>query len=99
MRRQQAESIGNIYRAILKNTWLGPALLRVEVFQTWEATVIPQAAKSTVRQFFKDGILYVTLSSSSLRSHLYFQLEDIRRKMNFSLSASDDEPIHKIILK
>lgn len=99
MRRQQAESIGNIYNAILKNTWLGPALLRVEIFQTWEATVGLQAAKSTVRQFFKDGILYITLSSSSLRSHLYFQLDNIRRKMNMSLSGDEVEPVRKIVLK
>jgi len=99
MRRQKAESIGNIYSAILANTWLGPAMERVDVFQTWEKAVGEQAARVTARQFFKDGTLSVTMSSSAMRSHLYFQLENIRKRMNMSLSGSEDTPVRKIVLR
>jgi len=99
MRRQQAESIGNIYKAILDNTWLGPAMERVEIFRAWEASAGQQAAKATARQFFRDGILSVTMTSSAVRSHLYFQLENIRRQVNVSVSGSADSPVKKIILR
>jgi len=99
MQKQNAQSIGNIFNAILANTWLGPAMERVDVFQTWEKTVGVQAAKATARQFFKDGILTVTLTSSSLRSHLYFQVENIRREMNRTLSGTEETPVRKIILR
>lgn len=99
MQKQNAQSIGNIFNVILANTWLGPAMERVDVFQMWEKTVGAQAARATARQFFKDGILTVTLTSSSLRSYLYFQTDNIRRQMNRSLSGTEDMPVKKINLR
>jgi len=99
MRRQQAESIGSIYRAILDNTWLGPAMQRIDVFNAWDTITGPQVSKATAGKFFKDGTLIVTLTSSALRSHLYFQLENIRGRMNVSLSGRMESPVKKITLR
>lgn len=99
MRRQQTESIGDIYKAIMEHTWLGPAMQRIEVFRAWEEVVGQRGARATSNKFFKDGILYITLSSSALRSHLYYALGSIRSQINVSVSGSQDGPVRKIILK
>jgi len=99
MRRQQADAIGDIYQAILDHTWLGPAMQKIEVFRAWEETVGVRAAQATSNKFFRDGILHLTISSSVLRSQLYFRLDDIRRQINSKVTSSQDAPVRKIILK
>jgi len=99
MRRQQAETIGDIYKAILDHTWLGPAMQKIEVFRAWEEVVGMRAAQATSNKYFRNGVLYLTLTSSVLRSQLYFRLDDIRCQMNSKVSGSEDLPVSKIILK
>lgn len=99
MRRQQADALGDIYQAILDHTWLGPAMQRIEVFRAWDELVGVRAAQATANKFFRDGILHLTISSSVLRSRLYFRLEDIRHHINLEVSGSPDAPVRKIILK
>lgn len=99
MRRQQADTIGDIYKAILDHTWLGPAMQKIEVFRAWEEVVGARAARATANKFFRDGVLYLTLSSSVLRSQLYFRLEDIRHQINSKVTGSEELPVRKMVLK
>ncbi len=47
------------------------------------------AGRYTVSRHFKNGSLYVTVSSSVLRTQLNFQKEDIRRQINRILSEDE----------
>ncbi len=75
------------------------------VFMAWDE--VTKAGKYTTNKFFKDGILYITLTSSVARNRLSFQLDNIVRALNDYLLHDDlfiqDDPqsrlVTKIILK
>ena len=50
------------------------------VFKAWDEA--SGAAEYTLRKFYRDGVLTVTLSSSMVRSALYFQRADLVRRIN-----------------
>jgi len=99
MRRQKAESIGDVFTAILEHTWLGPAMERVNVFSAWDEVVGDSAARHSERKFFKDGVLTVTMTSSVFRSALSYKTGEIKEKINLSVSGCVDRPVTGIILK
>lgn len=66
---------------------LGPGLYRKAVFQAWDEA--SGASKYTSNRFLKDGVLYITLSSSVVRSQLMFQKDFILLKINDMLRKSE----------
>lgn len=75
------------------------------ILSAWDK--VSGAGKYTLNKFFKDGVLFVTLSSSVVRSNLYFQTDAIKDAIN-ALVQSDplfvkDDPrtssVKKIVLK
>ena len=69
---------------------------RVRIFKTWDLIVGDAGARATSGKFFKDGILYCTITSSIIRSQLYYRKEDIVVLMNKMLNS---DIIKKLILK
>ena len=75
------------------------------VFRAWDNA--SGAANYTVRRFFRDGKLYITLNSSALRSMLFLQKAALVDKMNILLNqdplfTKDDKRasyVKEIILK
>ena len=75
------------------------------VFAAWDA--VSGAKDFTLRRFFRDGKLFITLSSSMVRTHLGFQKQAILQAMNSFLEKdklfSPDNPkagfVKEIILK
>ena len=66
---------------------LSAGLNTQRVFEAWDA--VSGVSGLTLRKFYRDGKLYVTLSSSMLRSHLEFQKPALIQAMNNYL-ANDD---------
>ncbi len=54
------------------------------VFTAWDE--VSGAAKYTSNKFYKDGVLYVTLTSSVVRNNLYFQQAALIREINHHLA-------------
>jgi hypothetical protein len=54
------------------------------IFEAWDAC--SGAGPFTLKRFFRDGRLYITLNSSVIRNQLYFQKDVLVEKMNDWLS-------------
>jgi len=85
--RLNAEPLGELLKLFVAQNRLGEGLVRQAVFQAWDEA--SGAACQTVGRFFRDGTLYVTLSSSLLRRELMFRKEYILDSLNSILSGSD----------
>ena len=78
---------------------------RQRIFEAWD--VVSGASRYTIDRFFRDGMLYCTISSSVVRNQLYFQKDVLIRRMNEYLAGDElfvrdekDGPVVKnLILK
>ncbi len=96
MRRENTQLISAIIKEYIKEAHLEEGLQRVRIFQTWDIVVGEAGAKATTNKFFKDGILYCTISSSIVRTQLYYRKEDIISQINSLLSTT---AVKKLVLK
>jgi hypothetical protein len=103
--RKKALSMDEVVRLYIESMKLSPALNTRRIFAAWDAA--SGAAPYTLKRYFRDGRLYVTLSSSVVRNQLSFQSEALIGKMNEFLSedslfAGDDARVSyvkELILK
>ncbi|MBP5625406.1 MAG: DUF721 domain-containing protein [Bacteroidales bacterium] len=71
----------------LKAARLTSGLNTQRIFAAWDAA--SGAGRYTVRRFFRDGKLYITVDSSVVRSQLSFQRDTLIEKIN-ALLAQDE---------
>ena len=74
------------------------------IFAAWDS--VSGAAPYTIKRFFRDGKLYITLSSSVICSQLAMQKDTLRNKLNAVLANDDlyigqisEGPVKELILK
>lgn len=96
MQRTNANKISLLIEQFIKEQGLAEGLERVRIFRAWDLVVGETVAKATSNKFFKDGVLYCTINSSIIRTHLYYNKEDILTKLNKMLQS---DIINKIVLK
>ena len=103
--RKTAAPLESVLQAYIKAMHLTASHNTHRIFEAWgEAS---GAESLTLKKFFKDGTLYVTLSSSVARSQLQMQLLWIKQKMNellvldplFIKGGDDSQFVKEIILK
>lgn len=107
LRKRSSEGLGSLSGDILSDMHLLDGLRRQTVFNAWNE--VSGAGRYTVGMFLSDGILYVSMSSSVVRSQLSFQLDGILMAMNRQLAAdkvfvnfyggNPHNPVRKIVLK
>lgn len=68
----------------IKSMKIAAGLNTQRVFAAWDAC--SGAGPFTLRRFYRGGVLYITLSSSVLRSQLLMQKDLLIEKMNAFLS-------------
>ncbi len=85
--RKNAVSMEEAMMEFLKATRLGSQHNTHLVFKAWDDA--SGAAKYTLKRYFRDGKLYITLNSSVIRNQLSFQKDSIVEKINGILR--DDE--------
>lgn len=103
--KREATAAADLMTAVLKSLKVVPALNTRRIFQAWKDN--SGVAEHTVRLFFKDGRLTVTLDSSMLRTVLNSRKRDILDRINIQLSKDSlfvkDDPkvgfVEEIILK
>lgn len=93
--RKTAQPVGDALRAYLKAYHLTPGLNTQRVFAAWDQA--SGAAAYTIRRWYRDGILYITLNSSVIRGQLNIQRQFLLEKINAILAGdelfSQDEPL------
>ncbi len=78
--RKEAVSMGEIVPLFLRASGLSAGLNTRRVFAAWDE--VSGAKEFTLRKFYRDGKLFVSMSSSMVRSHLEFQKDYILRALN-----------------
>ena len=69
-----------LVKQYIKSMKLAAGLNTQRIFEAWDAC--SGAGEFTLRRFFRDGKLYITLSSSVVRNQLHFQKQDLVEKMH-----------------
>ena len=101
--RKTAAPLSDLIRAWLKSEHLTASLNTQRIFAAWDAA--SGAGRYTVRRYFRDGRLYITVDSSVVRSQLSFQREALLEKVNALLAqdelfTGDGSPaVQELILK
>ena len=88
----EAVSIAEVLRDWLKSERLTVPLDTQRVFEAWDNA--SGAGRYTMKRFYRDGKLYITLSSSVIRSQLSFQKDALLEKINSLLS---DDPLFVLV--
>lgn len=78
--RKEALSMGEIIPMYIRALKLISGLNTQRVFAAWDS--VSGVKNFTLRKFYRDGRLYVTLSSSMVRSHLEFQKDALVLAVN-----------------
>jgi len=76
-----------IIRLYIRSMKIASGLNTQRVFAAWDEA--SGAAASTIKRFYRGGTLYVTVSSSMVRTGLNMQKEIIRLKINDILSKDE----------
>lgn len=85
--RKEALSMEQIMPMYIRALKLSSGWNTQRVFAAWDA--VSGAAAFTLRRFYRDGKLYVTVSSSMLRSQLEFQKRSLVLSINDFLRKDD----------
>lgn len=103
--RKKALEMSQVIEMYIKSMNLSAGLNTRRIFEAWDQA--SGAARYTIRRYFRDGKLYVTLNSSMVRNQLSFQKEPLMAAVNQILENDElfikDDPkvrfVEEIILK
>ena len=103
--RKTALPLSELIQEYLRTSKLTPGLNTQRIFAAWDAA--SGAGRYTIRRFFRDGKLYITVDSSVVRSQLAFQRDTLLAKVNallaqdelFTRSEGDADTVKELILK
>ena len=73
-----------VVKEYIKSMKIATGLNTQRIFAAWDAC--SGAGEFTLKRFFREGKLYITLSSSVIRNQLSFQKAELIEKMNRFLS-------------
>jgi len=78
--RKKALSMDEMIKMYIDDMKIAAGLNTQRIFVAWDE--VSGVEKYTLKKFFRDGVLYVTLSSSAIRNQIYFQRDALIKKMN-----------------
>ena len=87
VQRKTTVPLSELIRDYLKAARLTTPLNTQRIFAAWDAA--SGAGSYTVRRFFRDGRLYITVNSSVVRSQLSFQRDALLQRINTLLEQDD----------
>ena len=85
--RKEAMTMEEVVSAYIKQMKIAAGLNTQRIYAAWDAC--SGAGPYTLRRFFRDGKLYITLNSSVIRNQLYFQKDVLVEKMNAHLAQDE----------
>lgn len=87
MRRKEAEPIGRLIMAYLRNERLETPLNERRLINAWGEVMGPVISGYTKELFIKNQVLYVRLSSSVLRQELMTERKHLAARLNEHVKA------------
>ncbi len=98
-------SVSELMQLWLKANKLSSQVNTRCVYHAWDDA--SGAGDYTAKRFFRDGKLYVTISSSVVRSQLYFQRAALLDRINellrkdelYGMSSGTENPVKELIIK
>ncbi len=100
--RKEAVGIDKLIALYIDGMKLREGLNARRIYAAWNE--VSGASGHTLRRYFRGGVLYVTVSSSMVRSQLYFQRDILVERMNGRLALDpmfkgEACPVKKLVLK
>lgn len=104
MRREKSRTVAEVLQEYIKEDNMESGLLCARIFEAWDLVLLDMTGSYykpeeipglTLKKYFRDGVLSCKISSSVLRSQLFFQLESIRNRINTILQ---EEHVLKITI-
>lgn len=86
IRKREAEPLEDIMKLFIKRQGLTASMNCQLIFEAWDN--VSGAAAYTLNKFYKDGVLYCTISSSVIRNQLFFQKDGILQGINDEISQN-----------
>lgn len=80
IQKKSATPVGKLIQYYIRVNGLGAGINTRIIYDAWDA--VSGAAQFTVRKYYREGKLYITLSSSVARSQLSFQKDLLIEKIN-----------------
>ena len=96
MKRSNTQSIAEAIRAYLKESKLEKPLKERELIQSWETLLGKSVARATSKIYFREGKLYVHLSSSVVKNELFMLRDEILKKLN---ESAGEELVREIVFR
>lgn len=78
--RKSAQPLSEVLLQTIKSTHIRAGHNDMRIFEAWDEA--SGAAAYTLKRYFRGGKLYITVSSSVLRSHLSMQKEALKDRIN-----------------
>lgn len=96
IRRQESLSIADLLQSYVKELSLEDDFVKLRIYEEWDRVVMKLGGGICIGRYFKDGILYCSISSSAIRNILYYDLPGIVNRIN---SAVPGGHLKKIVLR
>lgn len=88
MKKQSSKKLGDLLKDYLSDIGRSQGILGARVVRIWDETMEENVVKATSSRFFKDGTLYVNISSSILRTILSRRKNSILYLLNQKLGGA-----------
>ena len=85
--RKDAQGMQELVSQFIREMKLSSGFNRQRVFEAWNE--VSGASRFTSDMFFRNGMLYCTITSSVVRNQLYFQKDLLLRRMNEYLDKDE----------
>lgn len=97
MKRKNAQTLGEVIREFFDdNTELYDKILEIRVQRAWGEILGPMVMQYTRNLYVRNGVMYVSLTSSVLRSELILYTDRLIKSLN---EYAGSEVLHKIIIR
>ncbi|MBR4438361.1 MAG: DUF721 domain-containing protein [Bacteroidales bacterium] len=96
MKRNKPVKLGALLKEYFNDIEKGDNILAARVLRTWDEVMEENITRATMSKYFKNGILYCTISSSILRSMLVARVYSVKEKINNSLGS---DVVKKIVFR
>lgn len=96
MRRQKSEQLDTVLARFMFESGLQSPLNEYRVVQNWPKVAGETARKSTKEVYLKTGILYVRITSATVRSELMMRRRQLVSALNRSVDSQVVTDIHFI---
>lgn len=96
MRRKKTMSITDVLSEYKREMNIEDKLSEVKVISRWHEIAGRAIASRTTKLYIRDGVLYIHLSSSVVRSELMMMRDSIRSRMN---DEAGSDLIKEIVLR